>query len=57
VHKDPLEATACALGYLGLAGEFASQKTSLPGSYAIFLIDALNQITPEILAEGLKVEV
>lgn len=57
VTNDPLTATVSALAYFGLAGEVAAGKTNLPGSYAVALIDALNQVTPEMLAGNIKIEV
>jgi hydroxyethylthiazole kinase len=57
VCNDALTATVSALAYFGLAGEVAAGKTNLPGSYAVALIDALNQVTPEMLSENMKIEV
>ena len=47
VTSDPLEATAAGLAFFGLAGEVAGVRAQSPGSFMIFLLDALHQITPE----------
>ena len=54
VDNDPVSATATALAFFGLAGEMAAKKASAPGSYMVALIDALYEMTPEILREGGK---
>jgi hydroxyethylthiazole kinase len=55
VEKDPLIATACALGYFGLAGEIAASKSTGPGSFQAALYDALFNITEKNLEKGLKI--
>jgi len=57
VDKDPLYATAAALSYYGLAGEIAAEKASSPGSFMVALIDALYEITPEMLEKGSKITI
>jgi len=52
VDSDPLQATATALAYFGLAGEIASESASAPGSFMIAVLDALYTITPEQLKNG-----
>ncbi|CAB5079173.1 Hydroxyethylthiazole kinase (EC [Olavius algarvensis associated proteobacterium Delta 3] len=52
VDSDPLQATATALAYFGLAGEVASKSASAPGSFMIAVLDALYTITPEQLKNG-----
>ena len=55
--EDPVSATATALAFFGLAGEMAAEKASAPGSYMIALIDALYEMTPDMLkGEGRIVE-
>ena len=56
VDDDPVSATATALAYFGLAGEYAAQNASAPGSFMIQMIDALYNITPQDLKEGCKIE-
>ena len=56
VDDDPVSATATALSYFGLAGEYAAQNASAPGSFMIQMIDALYNITPQDLKAGCKVE-
>jgi hydroxyethylthiazole kinase len=57
VDDDPVNATATALAFFGLAGEVAGQKAAAPGSFMIALLDALYTITPEELKAGSKIEV
>ena len=56
VDQDPVSATATALAYFGLAGEVAGQSASAPGSFMIQMLDALYNITPEMLKEGCKIQ-
>ncbi|WP_319528895.1 hydroxyethylthiazole kinase [uncultured Cohaesibacter sp.] len=56
VGQPPLDATAAALAYYGLAGEVAAEMASGPGSFAVQFLDALHNITPEALAHGAKVQ-
>jgi len=56
VDNNPLDASATALAYFGLAGEKASQKAEAPGSFMIALLDALYMITPEELKAGCKIQ-
>jgi len=57
VDQDPLQATATALAYFGLAGEVASENASAPGSFMIGMLDALYTITPDQLEAGGRFEV
>jgi len=57
VDPDPVEATATALAYFGLAGEKAASQTKSPGTYQIALLDALFSIDEEQLKEGARIEV
>ena len=56
VDPDPLNATATALAFFGLAGEIAAKTASAPGTFMIQMIDALYTITPEKLREGCKIQ-
>lgn len=56
VEPDCLEATACALGYYGLAGEEAAATSSGPGSFQVALYDMLFNITEDKLYEGLRIK-
>ncbi|UCD82224.1 MAG: hydroxyethylthiazole kinase [Desulfobacterales bacterium] len=56
VDDDPLDAASTALAYFGLAGEVAGEKASAPGSFMIQMLDALYNITPEMLRKGCKIE-
>jgi hydroxyethylthiazole kinase len=47
VDDDPLSAAATALAFFGLAGEKAAEKTSVPGSFMVELLNALYSITAE----------
>ncbi len=49
VTDDALEAAAAGLALFGLAGELAAEKARSPGSFAVALVDALYEITPEEL--------
>lgn len=56
----PLEATAAAVAAMGYAGEIAhSRLTPLDGNstYRNYIIDAIYNMTPEMLAKGAKYEV
>jgi len=55
VEPDPLAAAACALAYVGLAGERAAAISSGPGSLQVNLLDALYNLTPEELAQGARI--
>ena len=57
VDNDPVNATATALAYYGLAGEVAACKSRAPGSFMIALQDALYTITPEDLKKGCKISI
>ena len=56
VDPDPVEATATALAYFGLAGEKAAAQTSAPGSYQIALLDALYTVDGKQLEEGARID-
>ncbi len=56
VDADPVSATATALAFWGLAGEKAAEKSNAPGSFMIGLLDALYEITPDILEKECKID-
>ena len=55
VDNDPVSASATALAYFGLAGEFAAKQAQGPGSFMVALLDALYRITPETLRSRAKI--
>jgi hydroxyethylthiazole kinase len=57
VDRDPVEATATALAYFGLAGEKAAAQSSAPGSFQIALLDALYTIDGKQLEKGARIQV
>ncbi len=54
VEEDYLVAAAAALAYYGLAAEVAGGKTKGPGSFRTALLDALYQLTPDQVAQGVR---
>jgi hydroxyethylthiazole kinase len=56
VDPDPVEASATALAYFGLAGEKAATLAQAPGSFQIALLDALYTIDQETLKEGARIQ-
>ncbi|HNS15533.1 MAG TPA: hydroxyethylthiazole kinase [Syntrophorhabdaceae bacterium] len=56
VEPDPLIATACALGYYGLAGEEAARLSKGPGSFQAALYDALYGLPEEAMMERLRIK-
>ncbi len=56
VNKDPLLATAFGLAYFGLAAEHAGKISNGPGSFQVNLYDALANLTPEEIKQGIKIE-
>jgi hydroxyethylthiazole kinase len=57
VDDNPVEATATALAYFGLAGEKAATHTDAPGSFQTSLLDALYTIDDEQMEEGAKIQI
>ncbi|MEW5909439.1 MAG: hydroxyethylthiazole kinase, partial [Thermodesulfobacteriota bacterium] len=49
VDDDPVGAAAIALSVFGIAGEVAGSKFQAPGSFMIGLLDALYEMTPEMI--------
>jgi len=55
VDGDPLEASATALAFFGLAGERAAAASRGPGTFQAALMDALYGLAPEELEEGARI--
>lgn len=55
VDTDPLSAAATALGYFGLAGEKAAQRSSSPGSFQVALFDSLYDLTESEVRKGIRI--
>ena len=53
--EDPVEASAGALAYFGLAGEKAAALAQAPGSFQAAMMDALYTIDEAELAEGARI--
>jgi hydroxyethylthiazole kinase len=49
-------ATACALGYYGLAGEEAARVSNGPGSFQVALYDALYTLSGETMMDKLRIK-
>ncbi|RWR28881.1 hydroxyethylthiazole kinase [Sinirhodobacter populi] len=56
VDQPPLEATAAALAYYGLAGERAAAVCAGPGTFQPAFLDALYALTPEDVTQGARIE-
>ena len=56
VNANALEATASALAFYGLAGEYAARAGSLPGTFGVGLIDMLQAVTPDQVAREARIE-
>jgi hydroxyethylthiazole kinase len=56
VEKDALIATAAALAAYGLAGEFAAEKAEGPGTFQMYLYDAVAGLTGDALRAGMRIE-
>ncbi len=54
--QPPLQAAVAAVTYFGLAGELAAEASTGPGSFQPAFLDALYNITPEIMSECAQVE-
>ena len=55
VEKDHLVATTAALACYGLAAEHAAQNAKGPGTFRSALLDAIYQLTPELVLAGVRV--
>ena len=53
---DPLEATATALAFFGLAGEWAARQADAPGSFWVKMLDALYAISPQDLESEARID-
>jgi hydroxyethylthiazole kinase len=51
------EATVAALAAYGVAGEAAGRKAQGPGSFQVAFLDALHDLTPEVLDAAARIEV
>lgn len=50
----PFCGAAASAGIMGVAGEIAFEKSEAPGTFAVKLLDAFYEMTPEILCSRLK---
>ena len=57
LEKDAVVATAGALAAYGLAGELAAEGDPRPGTFRTRLIDALDEISPELVASRSRISV
>lgn len=55
VERNLLVATACALGYYGLAGEEAAGVAKGPGSFQVALYDSLYALSEETILQKLRI--
>ena len=56
VNARALEATANALAFFGIAGEHAARRSALPGTFGTALIDMLQAVTPDRVADEARIE-
>ena len=56
VANNTIEAAVATAAIMAVAGDMAAEKETRPGSYQIALLDALDEITPELLLQRAKVE-
>ncbi len=57
VEPDYFLATTVALAAFGLAGEIAARSSQGPGTFQVHVYDALANLTPEALADGVHIEI
>jgi len=55
VQPDGVLASAGALAYFKLAGEWAARRASAPGSFQVALLDALAEIQPQDVRNGARI--
>ncbi|MGQ9531943.1 MAG: hydroxyethylthiazole kinase [Desulfotomaculales bacterium] len=55
VEEDGVLAAAAALAYFGYAAELAAARAEGPGSFQVYLLDALHLMRPEELARGARI--
>ena len=53
---DPVEGTAAALAFFGLAGEWAAREANAPGSFWVRMLDALYAISPQDLESEARIQ-
>ena len=56
VERDSITATTAALAAYGLAGQIATQRAQGPGTFQIYLYDALAGLTDDVLLAGVRIE-
>ena len=56
IEKDAFHAAVCAATMMGVCGELAYEKATLPGSFQIAFLDALSEINPEKLGELARIK-
>jgi hydroxyethylthiazole kinase len=54
-EPDPFKAAVAAAALMGVCGERAYQTAKLPGSFQIAFLDALAEITPQMLSEAARI--
>ncbi|MEJ2719178.1 MAG: hydroxyethylthiazole kinase [Deltaproteobacteria bacterium] len=54
--SDPVEGTAAALAFFGLAGEWAAREADAPGSFWVKMLDALYAISPQDLESQARIQ-
>ncbi len=57
VDDDRLATTVAAIGHYTVAAEQAAARSAGPGSFAVAFLDALAALTPEELAERVRIDV
>ena len=57
VDDDRLATTVAAIGHYTVAAELAAADSAGPGSFAVAFLDALAALTPETLAERVRIDV
>lgn len=55
VSESPFRAAAASVVIMGIAGEIAFEKSGAPGSFAVGLLDAFYEMTPEIVIARAKI--
>ena len=57
VEKDSVVAATAALAAYGLAGQIAAQRAQGPGTFQVYLYDALAGLSDDVLKAGTRIEV
>jgi len=55
VNADLLDAAVHAMAVMGVAGELAAQKAEGPGTMQLYFLDALYNLTPELLSQRAQI--